>query len=585
MFKIEKLTFVSTNNEAYDYIFTNGLNYFVSGNNTGKTEFYKLLDFMFGHKLFLNEIDCYKSCVSEIRMVFTYNAASFTLVRTTDIDKNYIFVTEEGQSAEDMLSEEEYRVRLNEIFTTNEQTLRDLRDFAEEDLSFRTFTMFNFLDEKTQGKTQDFLSKCSSLEYSLRVNTILNFIFNKNLKEIKAKEQEIKNLQKQLENMESKKGKSEFILDKINSNLQIISPAVYYTGKNSEEIKELILKIKSMNVEVTATKEKGIADLEVMYNSLSEQIKKYKNEISDVAGIKKYDANRIKLLSLLESLVTSQSELQYLITPIEELLKGLNEGISFSNYILKDETVKKLEKQLDGIKIELKKNNSRFEMYSLAEKEKAVAVVEEYLDSDIAFIDEEEMDKIRKEILQLKKEIRTLQNSDDMAAIDDFSRYITTLYLSLKDIANFVEEDSQKIGFQIKYVKKGNVLQPVKTEEENGTQIERNCYSGSMARHIVIQLCGYSAFLSKLLRENKYPLIPIFVIDHISKAFDNKNCMAIGKIIFNLLQELGEENIQVFMFDSENAESLGIDSKYSKNLVSPEKSGLCPFFKKPKINM
>ena len=64
MFKIEKLTFVSINNESYDYIFNNGLNYFESGNNTGKTEFYNLLDFMFGHEMSLNDIECYKGCIS-----------------------------------------------------------------------------------------------------------------------------------------------------------------------------------------------------------------------------------------------------------------------------------------------------------------------------------------------------------------------------------------------------------------------------------------------------------------------------------------------------------------------------------------
>lgn len=31
----------------------------------------------------------------------------------------------------------------------------------------------------SEGKTQDFLSKCTLLEHSLRLNTILNFIFNK----------------------------------------------------------------------------------------------------------------------------------------------------------------------------------------------------------------------------------------------------------------------------------------------------------------------------------------------------------------------------------------------------------------------
>ena len=33
-----------------------------------------------------------------------------------------------------------------------------------------------------------------------------------------------------------------------------------------------------------------------------------------------------------------------------------------------------------------------------------------------------------------------------------------------------------------------------------------------------------------LLEENKYPIIPFLVIDHISKPFDKDNSLAIGKI-------------------------------------------------------
>lgn len=578
MFKIEKLSFISEKKEWYDYIFNSGLNFFVSGNNTGKTEFYKLLDFMFGHEMYITEIDCYKNCVSEIWLEFIYNGSKFTLIRTTDINKNYIFNTEDKQDVTDILSKDEYRSRLNQIFTPNERVLKELRDFAEEDIGFRHFTMFNFLDEKSQGKTQDFLSKCSSLEYSLRLNTILNFIFNKNLSEIKAKEEEIKNLQKQLEDMESKRSRTSFILDKINNNLKIIAPNSYYTGKNIEEIKEIVSNIKAMNMEISASKNKNLADLEVMYNSLSEQIKRYKNEIADMSGIKKYDANRIQLLNLLKKLVENKSELTYLVSPIELLLQDMKEGISFGNYIVKDETVKKLEKQLEGIKIELKQNDSRFEMYSLSDKEKAVAVIEEYLNTDVDFVDEEQISRIRKEISKLKKEIRSLQNSDDISAINDFSQYITDMYISLKEISTFVKQDYEQNGFKIKYLKKSNALQPIKIEKEDDKEVERNYYTGSMARHIVIQLCGYAAFLSKLIKANKYPIIPIFVIDHISKAFDQKNCKAIGKVIDSLLADVGNENLQIFMFDSENSENLGIDKQYSKSLVTESKNGFCPFF-------
>ncbi len=582
MFKIEKLTFVSINNESYDYIFNNGLNYFESGNNTGKTEFYNLLDFMFGHEMSLNDIECYKGCISNVRMQFTYRGTSFTVVRTVDYNINFIYNTDEEQDNSEVLTQEEYRIRLNKIFTLNEQKLKEMREFAEEDLSFRTFSMFNFLDEKSQGKIQDFLSKCTQIEYSTKLNTVLNYIFNKNLNEIRAKEQEIENLQKQLKEIESKQSRSNFLLDKINTNLRIISPNVYFTGSNRDEIKNLIKEIKEMSLSIQPAKDKDIADLEVMYNSLAEKIKKYKNEIADIEGIKRYDTNRIKLISLLKELIEKQSELEYLITPIDNLLQDLNEGISFENYIIKDETVKNLEKQLEEIKQDISRNDSRFELYSLSEKEKAITIIEDYLDSDIEFIDEEKISDLKRKITLLKKEIKALQNADDIEAINNFSKYITDMYASAKEISNFVLEDLEFPGFKIKYLKRGNSLQPVRTEidEETNDSIEKPYYTGSMARHILIQLCGYAAFLSKLLKSDRYPIIPIFVIDHISKAFDDENCKAIGIIIKKLLNDLGEENIQIFMFDSEKSENLGIDKKYSTDLVTDKKTGLCPFYHK-----
>lgn len=67
----------------------------------------------------------------------------------------------------------------------------------------------------------------------------------------------------------------------------------------------------------------------------------------------------------------------------------------------------------------------------------------------------------------------------------------------------------------MQYFKKGNILQPtiIKTDfDENEVENVKlvNYYTGSMARHTLIQLCGYLGFLKLLIEVNKYPLIPIF---------------------------------------------------------------------------
>src|SRR5690606_26714026 len=98
-------------------------------------------------------------------------------------------------------------------------------------------------------------------------------------------------------------------------------------------------------------------------------------------------------------------------------------------------------------------------------------------------------------------------------------------YFSAKDISSVVEDDMKQDGFKIQYIKRGNILQPMVTKtlmDENDFEEKKSVqyYTGSMARHTLIQLCGYLGFLNMLIKEDKYPLIPVLVIDHISKPFD-----------------------------------------------------------------
>lgn len=50
----------------------------------------------------------------------------------------------------------EYKDKLNAIFAQDIQLLKDIRKFTNEELTYRAFTMFNFLGEKGQGKNSRF---------------------------------------------------------------------------------------------------------------------------------------------------------------------------------------------------------------------------------------------------------------------------------------------------------------------------------------------------------------------------------------------------------------------------------------------
>lgn len=581
MFKINKLTMFDIEGKDHTYQFSKGINYFKGKNSSGKTEFYLFIDFMFGSSEDIMKKPWYSDSLSKATMVFEYNTNTFSVSRTRNPNQNYLHHGDEKIS--ESIDLREYRSKLNSIFAQDIELLKDIRNFTNEELTYRTFTMFNFLGEKGQGRIQDFLDKCSDIKYSVKLNPILNFIFNKNLEDIFKLQNELEILSKEVKDLEINQQKHEFIIGQVNENLKKIGGNVWYTGKNSDEIRAFISSIVDMESVKKQSKKRNIADLEVMYNSLSEQIKVHENYTVDVRQFEKENANRRKILFKLKELVDENSDFSYLVEPMQKLLGDIDNTIFFSNYMINDNTVKELKKQRDQIKIEIRRNDSRFKVYSLEEKSKAIALIEEYLSINI-IVNEDNVKRKKKRIRELKEELRGLQNSDDIEKINEVSDFITGLYSSARDISSVVSDDIQQNGFEIRYLKKGNILQPmVHSDEKDTVSTDKhvNYYIGSMARHTLIQLCGYLAFIKILIEDSKYPIIPILVIDHISKPFDINNSGAIGKVISKAYETIGKENLQIFIFDDENFEKLNIYPDHSENLVIDIKTGFNPFFFPP----
>lgn len=84
--------------------------------------------------------------------------------------------------------------------------------------------------------------------------------------------------------------------------------------------------------------------------------------------------------------------------------------------------------------------------------------------------------------------------------------------------------------------------------------------------------------MNLMLSNGKYPLVPILVIDHISKPFDEKNSKAIGLVLDAAYKLIGKENMQTFIFDDEDNEKLNINPDHVEDLVTDEKTGFNPFY-------
>lgn len=574
MFKIDKLVLIDFENHSFTYTFSEGINYFVGSNNTGKTEFYKFIDFMFGSGMNIKNYDWYRGYLQKATMKLTVNGICYWLTRTEHPEENYFKV--DGDVETESIGLAEYKEKINEIFSYDEVSLRRLREFVEENISYRAFTMFNFLGEKGQGLTRDFLDKCRDIKYSVKLAPILNYIFNDNIERISEIKKIIEVLKERIRELEVKNDSFDFAQEQINSNLLKINCNTIFNGHNGEEIQKELSQITKMDTDQSKKLRRSVSELEVIYSNLSEQIKIYDNTIKNYQQNEKENQNRKLLLSNLETLLENEPSMDYLIQPLEDLINGLEGSIAFGKYIISDETIKELKKQREQVASEIKKQNSKFRCYSLEEKAKAVALIQVYLQEGIKDVSGE-LNECKRELRQLKNELQELQNSNNSKKIDQYSQLVTNLYGSGRNDSEIIKTDFGRESFRIEYLKRGNILQPV---EENADKDKKNInlYLGSMARHTLIQLSGYLAFLNILIKGNKCPVVPILVIDHLSKPFSDDNRKAVGKIFEKFYEMIPKRNVQIFMFDDEIPSMLGIVPDRVEHLRTKNKTGFNPFY-------
>lgn len=576
MFKIDKLTLVNKD-KTYTYQFTNGINYFQGKNDTGKTVFFNFLDFMFGSDMNLSKIEWFKGTLTAAIIIFEYNDIKYEITRSIDGKNNYFRYCDEKQG--DSIDLVEYKQRINAVFSMSSDYDASLYEFTHEHLTYRAFTMFNYLDEINQGKTNDFLTKCSKIKYSVHLSPILNYIFNNNIDKIIELTSTLNDLQSELKEFEKENNSSNFLLSRINKNLRILNISESFVGNNKKQIQELIEQAKHAdNINTNSIKkEQSISELRVILNSIEEQLKVYSNIKKDSDKIDIEMKNRTKLLENLKKLIEDNEAYSYLVVPIIDLIEQLNKSISFQRLTIEDKTIAELTKQRDKIISRIKYNAMRFERYSLPDKEKALVFIESDM-QEYTQENDEKIEGLKKRISDIKKQIRNLQNLDDFQKIKNISQYITLLYSQGVNVSTFIKDDLDQNKFEITYIKKGNILSPSIVEGENEHSKRINYTIGSLARQTLIQLCGYLGLLNLLLSEKKVPIIPMLVIDHISKPFDNENMKTLGAVLNKFIEDISCENIQIIMFDDKKPEELNLKPNKIEELQNDTKTGFNPFY-------
>lgn len=377
MFKIEKLILVSDEEQEYTYTFAKGINYFQGSNDTGKTEFYEFLDYMFGRSEQLDLSKEWYDHLSKAILIFTYNDISYAITRTKNPDCNYFEYIDEKEN-EGIIPLRLYNERLNSVFGINKEIATNIKEFTGENDTFRIFTMFNFLGETRQGVMNDFLDKCSRVEYKLKLYALLDLIFNKNINEIMSLENELEQLTKEIKDLEKSEFKYEYINNQINDSINILGLGIIYDGTNKKKILNKLEEIKQLN-SIQKKKSENIIELEYLFNHINEQIKVYENAQVDINQIDIANKNRELLLENLNEIIKDNPDFEYMITPIKETLNEVKKSISLTNYLITDKTIMELRKRRKEIKQELDNSSHYNRLYDLNEKERACALLENFL--------------------------------------------------------------------------------------------------------------------------------------------------------------------------------------------------------------
>ena len=429
MFKIVRLSLYGMEEgQAFSYQFSDGINYFQGKNDSGKTEFYTFLDYMFGASFKLSDKDWYKNTLESAELDFVYNDHEFVITRfLSNQNKNYFRYHDDDTAEEIRL--DEYRAKLNSIFSGNSETLRELRTFVGEDIGYRTFTVFNFLGENRQGILNDFFDKCSRIEYAIKMPSLLNYIFNRNIARINELKKQAEDLKSRIAYMEKQESQNNDIQGRVNLQLRTLGIPTIFDGSNSKSVLQDVVTFQnSLEKKKSAKNIQAITELEAIYTSLDEQLKKQESFESDHKRFIEDDVKQQELLSNLFEMVNDKPEYSYLATPIINLISDLEKSISFNKYFIQEATVRELKKQRDLVKQKILSNQARFTIYSASEKTQAITLIREYLSYYTEDFDSATLKELKKELKEVQERIRNLQSENDSQKIDDLSDEITKLY-------------------------------------------------------------------------------------------------------------------------------------------------------------
>lgn len=569
-FHIDSLTLYSFDGLSVPYSFEPGINYIQGPNSSGKTEFFLFLDYMFGREIDdIASRPWYSGTLKAAVLSFTLGESMYEVARSLDGDR---FAFKKDGQAEPACNISDYREKLNSAFCSSLSAISGLHYFTEQELTYRTFSMFSFCEDTGMGKLNRFFTKLSEEKYAVKERPLFDYLFNRSPEDVVALQKDIRQLEEKITELEDRLRSNEQHSDLVNARLADLGISVEFDGTNTDAILDLLATSES--IASSPSKMELSSEVGESVDYLEKQIREMEFLAAEQQQIRKQNNNRFKMLNALDELIREHPEYASLTESTMRLLRDLKASISIRDDAIYRDLIRKKKNQLKELKRKSVVAESAYSQPSYFDSKVYVAMIRDYLKeldpscSAVALAD------LRAQLKNARSNLRALRLSVDQEKIDLISSCVTGLYRSTACVGGFSDNDVCTEDLQVEYVKEGNTLQPIVVREDQAEAV----YTGSRARHTLIQIAGYYAFMLYLCRGNGTPTMPFVAFDHASSPFDDGNAGCIGALLSSFYEETPKESVQTFLFENRSPEQLLIEPDRYIMLRDGAKSGFNPFF-------
>ena len=525
MFKILEINLYSKENKICNHIpLDEKLNFIYSKNSTGKTKLVELIDYLLGSSSIVFDPQTFKG------IEYAELVANCCYLKRKVLGTETFFKLRENDDYEN-LTLELYKDKVESIILSGKHfDINMIREISEQDISYRTFSIFYFLSQKYQGVIDKNIFTKQNLPEYYRAKYIFKYMFNKkNYKEIFELKKQIKEDTKTL-------AKNEIIDDEITMITGLCEKSFIELGIkfDKKNIDKNILSLQEYELgqkkKVNLPKSDYYSLLTIL-NQVDNKLQYYQDKLSQGNSQKSKNQKKEVLLSSLIKM-SSETEYSYIIEPIKETIEQmhlLNNIISIGEY---EESISKLKKQrIQLIKdIQVVSENANQEKEYIDKKSIILKTID-YLEK-LKRLSHSDSVEIKNRIKENKKRIQNLETITDSEIEDKISEKINYYYSYMRNKNyDFVDKDYSEKGFHLRYNSKKNSVNGYVLENIAGKDVEVVRMIGSMARQTLIQVCVYLSFLEVMALEFNFPIINTVVFDCVSKSFDDDNKLMIYDLL------------------------------------------------------